>query len=113
MVKFAVYCVNIHIEKGGRWKEHFIGRPTKQEVLDAINEDCLDKRSAFKPDDDIGRRTIKKQFENLSQLVIDNGLPNGSEIPCTYAGLTVGSIRVERIARAILSEAGQPVGSTG
>jgi hypothetical protein len=101
MVKFAVFCVNIYIEKGARWKGHFIGRPTKQEVLDAINEDWLDQRSTLKPDDDLGRRMSKSKFGHISQLVVDNGLPKGSTLPCTYAGLTVGSIRVERIAYAI------------
>ena len=100
MRKFSIYCVHINIEKGARWKHHFINRPTIEEVLDALNEDRLLKRSGIKPDDDLGRRMAKSHFAHLTQMVEDNGLPKGSMQPCTYAGLTVGSIRVERVGDA-------------
>jgi len=100
MRRFPVYSVHINIDKGDRWKGYFIGRPTQDEVLEAINEDWLLKRSDIKPEDDLGRRMAKSHFAHFMQLVNDNGFPNDSHQCCTYAGLTVGSIRIERVGDA-------------
>ena len=80
-----------------RWICHFIGRPSENDVLAALEADCLNKKAGEQ--DETCKRWLDREFEDFSTLIRDNGLPDTTKA-CFYAGVEVGEITVVDYATA-------------
>jgi hypothetical protein len=84
MKQIESFIVRVILQVGGQWAGTFVGgRPTPDDILDAID----DKTSDY------------------TALVRDHLLPEDNLCVCTYAGTKVGEIEIVEQPRAFVMEA--------
>jgi len=105
MRELSVYSVIVSIETGAIWKRYFIGRPKRLEVYGALQEDYLNQRADINPEDEGARRMVKFRFANWQKLVEEYWEQDKNMIVCTFAGVTVGNIKITRDSHAVVTQA--------
>jgi len=105
MRELSVYRVNVTTQTGETWKRYFIGRPTKVEVAEALQDAYLNKRAGINPADAGGRRLVAYRFANLQKLVEEYWEPDTHLVVCTFAGVNVGNIKIVRDSHAVVTKA--------
>lgn len=78
------------------WVRFFLGRPSENNVLIALENDCAESIEAN--EDDRRRQETTERFAHFTTLVQDHGLPVeiGKSQACLYAGIMVGSVELQR-----------------
>ena len=97
MRRLPIYQVTVNTEGKPGWSRAFIGLPSTTEILCALKEDQSESEASA------------PYYENLMTLVRDHKLPNvvkNENIQvCTYAGIHVGSIRINEHQAAVITVA--------
>jgi len=104
MRDLPVFCVTVSTQTGETWKRYFIGRPVKSEVTEALQDAYLNTRANVDPEDEGARRLIASRFANLQKLVEEFWEPDKNIVVCTFAGVTVGNIRITRHSHAVVTQ---------
>jgi hypothetical protein len=86
MKEVPIFKVSIHIEGGARWVQYFSGNPMKTDIVLAIM---------------VG---APFQGDHLITLVQKHMHEADTHRVCTYAGVTIGTIQVEKFTTAFVSE---------
>jgi hypothetical protein len=102
MRELEVFEVFIHTENRDSWRRKFIGRPSRDDVLMALDNDARDHMeaaasaaaSAAGPDAIVPiDRVLPVEFRNLITIVKSDELPMTNSV-ITYAGVKVGQINI-------------------
>lgn len=106
MRTLPIFLLTIDIEKDTRWAQCFVGRPTKNEIADAIIAWTANELKGTS--NETGKRMAKAKCDHLITLVQDHWDPDDTRRICTYAGVTVGNIKLEAKPDALETIAAMP-----
>ena len=98
-----VYKVVIELASGGRWDQHFIGRPTAEVLTQALTDEMIQRRGALalaghSPDKSNGR------YEDYITMVKHFWPATNDMAECHSCGTYVGGICITKEIVAILTE---------
>jgi hypothetical protein len=97
MRELEVFRVFIATENRNSWERYFAGRPTRDAVILALENDHQDTIEDWKPGQ------LSSRFTNLLVVVKSMELPDNYGV-ATYAGVKVGEIKVEHAKPVLLLE---------
>jgi len=108
MTVLPIYKVRVALGDQGEWKGTYIGRPTVDEIVEALQDKCqAEMEKLLSPSREFDRKRVLETFNNLIQLVRQFGFPaEGTQyLDCKYLGVALGKIDVVRNGDAKVASA--------
>lgn len=101
----AIYKVVIELSSGGRWDKHFIGRPTSENLIQAITDEMTRRVGVI---DAAGPHLCSKKtqarYKDYITMVKHFWPLNNGMVECHSCGTYVGGICITKEIVAIIAE---------
>jgi len=98
MKQVKIVQVTIEIGDGGRWDGTFVGKPTKAEVISALEAERLARRQKHVDASHAGRTNlVDTRYQNFTSMIQDYGIPkpvNRGRLVCDHNNEQIGTIQL-------------------